>query len=199
MLPLAFVVTAIMSRIRAPIIGTGLVLCGLAFFNLISIGSLYFAPVRSLVDALLSDPTFTGRTEIWTFAMANAAQRLLFGYGFSAFWGTPDVVYGLAANQDWANNAAYAHNAFLDLVLTMGIPGLILVTLWLVVLPLIDFYRAPPDRTTAPLRLFFLRIIIFAAFDSCFENSLLGTGSLSIFVLIAAFGLRFLAVARPAR
>jgi O-antigen ligase len=34
----------------------------------------------------------------------------------------------------WANTAGHAHNGYLDLALTIGIPGAALVTLWLVVL-----------------------------------------------------------------
>ncbi len=73
-------------------------------------------------------------------------QRPLTGYGFSAFWGTPEVVYGLGDNTTWANAATDAHNAYLNLAVTIGIPGMLLVVLWVVVLPIADFCRRTPER-----------------------------------------------------
>ena len=50
----------------------------------------------------------------------------------------------------WVNTAADAHNAYLNLALTVGLPALFLATLWLVVLPLVDFYHRPKRPTRRP-------------------------------------------------
>ena len=197
-LPLVLVVSAIMARVRRPAMGVVLALAILVVFNIFSVGSIYFEPTRNLLDMFLTDSTFTGRTEVWQFAVDHMLERPITGYGFSAFWGTPEVVYGMGGNTIWANTAGHAHNGYLDLALTIGIPGSALATLWLVVLPLIDFYRSPHEPLAAPLELLFLRVCLFAAYGSCFENLLMQGGALAMFLFTATFALRFLSVARLA-
>ena len=194
MLPITLILTGLINRIRKPAIGITLGLTVVGAFIILSIGSLYWEQVRDLLDMVLPDASFTGRTDIWQFALDHIAQRPIIGYGFGAFWGTHEVVYGMSGNSVWANAVAHAHNAYLNLALTIGIPGSALVTAWLVVLPLIDFYRGPADPAASPLKLLFLRTCLYAACASCFESLLLQEGGLFLFT--AAFGLRFLSLSR---
>jgi O-antigen ligase len=194
MLPITLILTGLIDRIRRPAIGITLGLSVVGVFIILSIGSLYWEQVRDLLDMVLPDASFTGRTDIWQFALDHIAQRPITGYGFGAFWGTHEVVYGMSGNSVWANSVAHAHNAYLNMALTIGIPGSVLVTLWLVVLPLVDFYRASPDPAALPLKLLFLRTCLYAACASCFESLLLQEAGLFLFT--AAFGLRFLSLAR---
>lgn len=196
LLPLAFILAAVVARIRRPVLAIALVVLVLVFFNVFSVGSVYFEGVRDLIDQILPDPTFTGRTDVWRFALDHVAQHPLTGYGFSAFWGTERVVYGLGNDTLWANFAGHAHNSYVNLALTIGIPGALLVTVWLVVLPLADYYRSPSEHSTAPLKMLFLRVCLFAACQACFENTFFGTDGFWLFLLAATFGLRFLAVSR---
>lgn len=195
-LPIVLFVSFIMARIRLPIAGIAFALSILVALNVFSVGSMYFEPVRNLLDVLLTDTSFTGRTEVWEFAVDHMMQRPITGYGYAAFWGTPEVVYGMTGGTSWAHAAGHAHNGYLDLALTIGIPGAFLVTLWLVVLPLMDFYRSPHEPPAAPLELLFLRVCLFAAYASAFESLLLQEGAAALFVLAATFGLRFLSVSR---
>lgn len=197
-LPLALIVSAIMARAAKPKNGITVALGLLVALNLLSIGSIYIAPIRAVVDAVMPDATFTGRTEIWKFAIDHIAQRPITGYGFATFWGTEQVVYGMSG-ATWANTAAHAHNGFVDLALTIGIPGSALVTLWLIVLPLVDYYRAPDEPESAALKMLFLRICLFAAYESCFETLFTQVGALWLILITTAFGLRFLAVSRVSR
>lgn len=196
MLPITLIVSVLLTRIRRPSIGIALALSVVIAFNILSIGSIYFEPVRDLLDMVLTDSSFTGRTDIWQFALDRVAQRPITGYGFAAFWGTQQVVYGMSGTSIWANTAAHAHNAYLNLALTVGIPGSILATLWLVVLPLVDFYRSADEPSAAPLRMLFLRVCLFAAFGSCFESMLIEESTLGLFLFMAAFGLRLMSVTR---
>ena len=197
-LPLTLIVSVIMARAAKPKNGVAVALAIVAFLNLLSIGSIYIAPIRAVVDAIMPDATFTGRTEIWKFAVDHVAQRPITGYGFATFWGTEQVVYGMSG-ATWANTASHAHNGFVDLALTIGIPGSALVTLWLLVLPLFDYYRAPAEPDSAALKMLFLRICLFAAFESCFETMFTQLGAFWLILIAAAFGLRFLAVLRVSR
>jgi O-antigen ligase len=195
-LPIALIVSALLARIRRPAIGVTIAFSIVVALNFLSIGSLYLESVRNLLDTILSDSSFTGRTDIWQFALDHVAQRPLTGYGFFAFWGTKEILYGVADSSVWANAAAHAHNDYVNLALTIGIPGSILVTLWLVLLPLIDFYRSPDEPAAAPLKMLFLRVCLFSAYASCFESMLVREGALGLFLFTAAFGLRLLSLSR---
>jgi len=197
-LPLVLILAAAIARGRGPAVAIMLVIALVAVVNLLSVGSIYFEPVRNLVETVMPDATFTGRTEIWDLALRYAAQRPILGYGFSAFWGTEEAMFGLGENLSWVNGALDAHNAYVNLALTIGIPGLILAMLWLVALPLIDYYRSPSEPSTAPLKMLFLRICLFGAYGSCFESLYFSVGGIWFFLITATFGLRYLSVSRVA-
>jgi O-antigen ligase len=196
MLPLVLIISAIMARVRRPATGIAMALSGVAIFNILSVGSIYSEPVRNLLDQVLTDSTFTGRTEVWQFVLDHVMERPITGFGFASFWGTPEVVYGMGGYAIWANTAGHAHNGYLDLALTIGIPGAVLVILWLVLLPLIDFYRSPHEPSAVPLEMLFLRVCLFAAYGSCFESMLLQEGGAALFLFAATFALRLLSVSR---
>jgi O-antigen ligase len=197
-LPLALIVSIIMARAAKPANGVGVAMLLLLALNLLSIGSIYIPPIHALIQAIMPDATFTGRTDVWKFAVDHVLQRPITGYGFATFWGTEQVVYGMTG-ATWANTASHAHNGYVDLALTIGIPGSALVTLWLIVLPLVDYYRASDEPESAALKMLFLRICLFAAYDSCFETIFTQVGALWLILIAAAFGLRFLAVSRVCR
>lgn len=196
MLPITLIVSALLPRVRSPALGVSLALAIVVAFNILSIGSIYLEPVRDLLDMVLTDTSFTGRTDIWQFALDRVVERPITGYGFAAFWGTKQVVFGMNGTSIWANNAAHAHNAYLNLALTVGIPGSILATLWLVVFPLVNFYRSAGAPEATALKMLFLRVCLFAAFGSCFESMLIEESALGLFLFMAAFGLRLLSVSR---
>jgi O-antigen ligase len=194
-LPLVLLLSAIINHTRKPAVGILLVIFVLAAFNLFSVGTVVFEPVRRLVESVMPDATFTGRTEIWEMALQYVAMRPITGYGFLAFWGTDHVVFGIGDNS-WVNAATDAHNAYLNLALAMGIPGLALVVAWAVVLPIADFYRTSRQRAgqAGPLPLLFLRACLYGVFTSCFESSIFQQGGEVWFLFLTSiFGLRYLA------
>jgi O-antigen ligase len=191
-LPLVFILSGIITHSRRPAIGIALAVAILFAFNLFSVGTVVFEPLHRLVALVMPDATFTGRTDIWGLGVQAVARRPITGYGFSSFFGTDQVVYGLGENASWANAATDAHNAYLNLALTIGLPGLLLTILWVVVLPIFDFYRLPPDAESAPLQLLFLRICLYGIYSSCFESSIFQqVGEVWFFFMISIFGLRY--------
>ncbi len=197
MLPLVLIVAHVVARSRRPAAAAALVVALLALINLLSVGSVYFEPVRNAIGSIMPDATFTGRTDIWNFALQYAARRSITGYGFSAFWGTEQVVYGLSASSKWANGATDAHNSYVNLALTVGMPGLVLVIIWIVILPLLDFHRVLQGASIRPLQMLFLRVCLFSVYASCFETSLLqDAGGVWVLTLTAIFGLRYLSTMR---
>jgi O-antigen ligase len=196
-LPIALILSAIINRSRQPALGIGLVITGLLIFNLCSVGTVIFEPVRQLMEAVMPDATFTGRTEIWQLAVQAVAQRPFTGYGYSTFWGTPEVVYGFTSTVTWANAATDAHNAYLNLAVTIGLPGMLLVVIWAIVLPIVDFCRRTPDPETGALQMLFLRVCLYGVYASCFESSILQqVGEVWFFYMTSTFGLRYLSLTR---
>jgi len=196
-LPLVLLIGFVVAHTRRPALGVVLVVGLLTFISFFSVGTVIFEPVRRLVETIMPDATFTGRTDIWQVGLQALRQRPMTGYGFSTFWGTEQVVYGLGGNASWANAATDAHNAYLNLALTIGLPGLALVIVWIVVSPVTDFYKLPHDSETRPLQMLFLQGCLFGVYASCFESAIFQpVGEVWFFVMIAAFGLRYLSRTR---
>ena len=198
-LPIVLILSGIIGKSRSMVLGIAIVLTTLFIFELCSVGTVIFAPMQTLMQAILPDATFTGRTEIWQLAVHAVAQRPFTGYGFSAFWGTPEVVYQLSNHATWANAATDAHNGYLNLAVTIGIPGMLFVVWWVVVLPIADFCRRPFAPETAALQMLFLRVCLYGIYSSCFESSILQqAGEVWFFFMISVFGLRYLSLTRAA-
>ncbi len=196
-LPIALILSGIIAKSRSAALGIAIVVTALLIFELCSVGTVIFPQMQKLMQAIMPDATFTGRTEIWQLAVQAVAQRPFTGYGFSSFWGTPEVVYGFGGRASWANAATDAHNAYLNLAVTIGIPGMLLVVLWVVVLPIADFCRRAADPETAALQTLFLRVCLYGVFASCFESSILQqAGEVWFFYLTSVFGLRYLSLTR---
>ena len=99
------------------------------------------AELEKIVSLLPIDTTFTGRTDIWTFAIQALQLRLPTGYGFAAFWGSSSI-QNLPQGMEWAEYASHSHNGYLDTALAMGLPGLMLLIAVLVIAPLRNFHSA---------------------------------------------------------
>ena len=65
-----------------------LLLVPLVLLNMLSVGTVMSETLAGIAKMLPLDSSFTGRTDIWTFAVQSLQPRLPTGYGFSAFWGS---------------------------------------------------------------------------------------------------------------
>jgi O-antigen ligase len=190
-LPMVVVISLFAQASRNPVIGMALTLATILGLNLMAIGSIYSPSLHSLLQDLYIDPTFTGRTDIWRFIIVHIAERPITGYGFSSFWMTEHAVYGFK-DLGWVSSVSSGHNGYLDIALQVGIPGAFLMILWLVIAPLVDFYRVSYVPANDPVKLFFFRLLLFAAFESCFESSFLLVNAFLVFLVWAGFSLRFM-------
>lgn len=197
LLPLVLILSWMVLRIRSTLFCAALVFLPTIVLNVSTIGSLYFDAIKSINEAVLSDPTFTGRNDIWQFAVDNIRERAWFGHGFGAFWETPLTYFQPARDGSQATHASHAHNAFLDLLLTVGIPGLVLGLLWTLALPFRDMQRCKQAGADLTLTTLFTRIWLFGVYASSFESVLFDRGDPHWFaMLVAMFGLRYLSVSR---
>jgi O-antigen ligase len=165
-----------------------------------TIGSVTLEPIRALVYQLMSDPSFTGRDEIWVFTIDHILQRPVVGWGFQAFWGTPELVSAWTYLESWGYRASDAHNGFLNIAVMTGLVGLVLSLIWVFVQPLTDLIRTPPERCDPALTLLLVQVWLFGLCVCGFESELFNGGSIVWFMSVAAIiGLRFQATAQLTR
>jgi exopolysaccharide production protein ExoQ len=86
-----------------------------------------FAVIPDLLDRILAlggkDTTLTGRDVIWRFSIEQWLRRPTLGWGFSAFWNSQDAL--IQQHLGW--NPTYSHNGFLEIALTLGVIGEVII------------------------------------------------------------------------
>lgn len=165
----------------------------LIVMNLLTVGSVMSPALGAMTRMLPLDPTFTGRSAIWEFALAAVAEKPVTGHGYAAFW--DDVTARQTAQgSEWATSAAHSHNSYLDLAVTIGLPGLLLVILVFVLAPLVNFQTAQAHSRSSALAKLFLTIWLFGLYYGATETFLLERQNPIWFLFaMAAAGLHFLA------
>jgi O-antigen ligase len=188
------VIAFLVDRVRS-LGGRALVAFGpLVLIGFLTVGSIVSEAARALLGALPIDVTFTGRTEIWGFAIDSLAAHPWKGQGFEAFWYSDSVRFGAEDSSKWMVDVATSHNSYVDLALTIGLPGLALVVLAFLVGPLRDFHRALATGPNREFARFFLVLWLFSLYLGTFEAFFLSRVSPMWFVLaLAVCGLRFTA------
>jgi O-antigen ligase len=188
-----FLLTGIVSVIKRFWLRAVVCLTPLLALNLLSVGTVISDGLESIAKMLPFDTTFTGRTDIWTFAFQALQQRLSIGYGFAAFWGSSSI-RDLPEGKEWAEFASHSHNGYLDSALAMGLPGLLLLVAVLVIGPLKNFHAADRSGNSGPLTTMLLQIWLFGLYLSSMESFFLDRADPLWFTfLVAVFGLHYLA------
>ena len=160
-------------------------------FSLVSIGSVLVPPIQEAVGSLLTDATFTGRSEIWQFAIDNILIRPWRGWGIGAFWMTERTMYGGSEELTWVNTANHSHNAYLDTALIGGFPFLVLTVVAFVLAPVRDLQRAAGGTRLDAETLLFLRLWFLGLVSASFETVLYnGNNATCCMFMMAVFGLR---------
>ncbi|WGD53822.1 O-antigen ligase [Bradyrhizobium sp. CB1650] len=165
----------------------------LVVMNLLTVGSAANPALGAITRQLPVDPTFTGRSDIWEFALAAVAEKPIVGHGYAAFW--DDVTERQTAKgAEWAVTAAHSHNSYLDLAVTIGLPGLVLVILIFVLAPLGNFQAAQTHSRSGALAKLFLTVWLFGLYYGTTETFLLERQNPIWFMFaLAVSGLHFLA------
>ena len=165
-----------------------------------TVGTVLVPSLSSAVAAILGNASFTGRTEIWDFAIDNILKRPVTGYGYGAFWDS--VFYGGGSDaESWVNSIKSAHNGYLSVALDLGLPGLGLVLWWYLLKPFRDLQASTPTPGMPPLTLLLVRMWLFVMLLTVFETALylpVPPNGLSFFVALSVFGLRYLTCAAVA-
>ncbi|HEY1615233.1 MAG TPA: O-antigen ligase family protein [Rhizomicrobium sp.] len=137
------------------------------------LGLVLLAIESGLIAHFLSDPTeLTGRTQIWQGEFAFIRDHLALGSGFGSFADTgaasPLRNYVAAA---WVQNESHGHNAYLQMLVTIGLPGFLLAMLVFVALPMREFLRFEANRLDIKAALF--AIFVFMILHNVLESDFL--------------------------
>ena len=185
--------TSLTTMVRSFWLRAVMLLGPLLLLNMLSVGTVMNEGLAEVAKTLPLDSSFTGRTDIWTFAVQAAQQRLPTGYGFSSFWGSSSI-QNLPEGKEWAAFASHSHNGYLDTALAMGLPGLALLIVALAIEPLRNFHKADLGGNNGPLAMALLRIWLFGLYLSSMESFFLDRADVMWFTfLLAVFGLHYLA------
>jgi O-antigen ligase len=144
---------------------------------LLTLGSVAFPTVAAIV-AHLPDPTFTGRADIWQLALEAAGNRIVTGHGYNTFWDT-GAAYAIAASGDTAAQVSHAHNGYLEIAISAGVPGLLLVLGWAGLAPLRQIEaikRRGVDRTEQAFLFYLVAAWLFTLLISSLEAVLFNRG-----------------------
>lgn len=186
---LAYMIAGSRSFWRRAIIALG----PLALIGFLTIGSVMSDSARSILSLLPVDPTFTGRSDTWKFAVAAVKESYLMGHGFEAFWHSA-AVESSSEGVGWERLAHTSHNGYLDMALTIGLPGLGLLIFAFVVTPLRDFQRTLHTPENEKLAYFFLNVWLFLLYQNMFEAFFVSRADPMWFALaLATCGLRYTA------
>jgi O-antigen ligase len=155
-----------------------LIMFGTAIFWFVS--SVYQGFVTS---NFLNPAFFTGRGFIWDAMLRYSADHLLLGAGYGSFWqaGLNSPVLDYA--KGFVATVSTGHNGYLDLLVTIGLPGLLLVVLITIVWPMAKLLltRMAPQRGALALAL-----LLFGIGHNITESSLLERDALvGVMMLVA--------------
>ncbi|MBB3940547.1 O-antigen ligase [Novosphingobium fluoreni] len=147
---------------------------------------LYVFMYSGIIERILNDPfALTGRGSIWPPLLEYAGDHLLTGSGFGSFWqiGDRSPIFDYA--RGWvAHNIGSGHNGYLDLLVTIGLPGLVLAVAVLLVWPMIRLLCSL--SISRPRRALLCSILVFCAGSNITESTLLDrTAVVEIFLVIA--------------
>lgn len=196
LLPLAVMVGFAAEWARPLVLRLAIILGPVIALNLLTLGSAFDARIAAFNKWALKDPTFTGRFDIWRYGFEKLAERPWSGFGFDSFWLTEWTLKGESKLElGWGvEHIIHGHNAYLDIMLTLGVPGLAIVAWVFLVKPAIDFHRCRPTPENRRLATACLMILVFVSLGNCLEMFYLRRVDPVWFALLfAVFGLRMAA------
>jgi O-antigen ligase len=162
----------------------------LAVFALVTVGTTVDPVFSQMLTKLGLDASFTGRRDIWTVAIDYIRQSPLLGYGYQAFWRSDALMSSFTENNTWATTAPDSHNGYFDLLLAGGVPGLMLVMVWIYLLPLQYLGKMNDATRNSPLTRLYVGVWLYVLLYGFLETLFfLSTGFVWFFLIVAVIGL----------
>jgi O-antigen ligase len=135
---------------------------------------------------------------IWSTLLSYWKDHWLLGSGYGSFWnigGNKSPLYHYVRETDWVALVAIGHNGYIDLLCQTGLPGLVMVILSTVIIPLANLGSGSIPRSQRGLLASFL---IFCVGHNLTETSVLDRDSIVGILLMFTIAL-ILASARSAQ
>ncbi len=122
------------------------------------------------VDAVLLGRTdeaksLTGRVPLWEELIDYADDRPLIGYGYEGFWNVRRIA-SIMKSQNWTMQNA--HNSYLEIVLQLGIIGLVFAV-WFLIASLLSLNKAY-SLTESPGFAFAFGLVVYGMANSTLES-----------------------------
>lgn len=152
----------------------------------LTVGTVLSPTLLQMSAAINADPTFTGRDEIWKFAMAKIAEKPWLGHGYVSFWQTAAVTRleeNFEASWD-VRGIGSGHNSYLDALLMFGIPGGLVMTYVLMIKPLRNYLVAQADPERRRLADLGAMMVMFMTYIGMLESFFLNRAE-PIWLLLA--------------
>lgn len=126
--------------------------------------------------------SLTGRLPLWEELLRAASRRPWLGYGHGGFWHSGNT---LTYSEMFSWHIPHGHNAYLDLVLSVGLIGLALYLVWFVSGGVASAIRHEHRGRRGDL--FAVCLCVFAAVHGVTESKFpgAGIGSLALFTVLA--------------
>ncbi|GGE83940.1 O-antigen ligase family protein [Sphingomonas prati] len=148
---------------------------------------------RDSALSVLNDPAaFTGRTLIWRALFLSFLENPVLGVGYGSYWnvGPAGPIYRYA-NFAWVEGVSQGHNGYLDLLVQIGLPGLLLVLFAVVVWPVRRMLGTPdlPPATAGLIGAVILFCLIHNGSESTlFDRDTIGQVFLMVVLALAHAG-----------
>lgn len=148
-------------------------IAGVAMLLIALAGGIAVATHLHAIEHALSDPTeLTGRTAIWVGEIGFIRDHLLLGAGFGSFsdTGATSLLQAYVSDK-WVQNISHGHNAYLEMLVTIGLVGFVLAVLVFVLAPARALWRFDPARAGAKAVL--VGIFVFMVLHNFLESDFL--------------------------
>jgi exopolysaccharide production protein ExoQ len=146
----------------------------------------YWAEPDFIWTLLGRDPTLTGRTVLWSYVLNFIWERPLLGWGYGAMWLPKDQIT-LAISQAVGWQVPQAHNAFFEVMLEVGVIGLVLLLIFMGG----SMWRGGRLLTTSKSRFGVMTFLLFlgATITGMTESNLVQNQAIE-WVILCAFSIR---------
>ena len=158
------------------------------YYVILGVSLLGIALVLSNLDIVFGlfnrNTTLTGRVGLWEYLLKDVvSQRPWWGHGFGAVWTFESFRESVRQGVGWYSPPLIAYNGFLEILLHLGIVGL-LIFLSILVVAAVRSFRFALSRKT--LEDFFPAIVIFFALIANIAFSLFAETEVFVWLLIVA-------------
>lgn len=110
------------ASVRLGLLGIGV---GAVLAAMLSMAFGGFDPVDKVLDAFGKSSNLTGRTMLWGLAWQQISETPWLGVGFDAYWGSGAFLAVDHVQRAYGEGLVSFHNFVLDIWVTLGVPGLI--------------------------------------------------------------------------